>query len=354
MSAHLKDGHARAVSLPETIQQLDPIDLGPFLGMVPEKIGDKVVKGERWQIEGLVPMDGTTMISGAPESGKSLIALGLVAALLTGEPFAGDARYPVHPPRKGGDHKVFWLGFDSGWRPELQERMEAVDLADHPNLISHDSAAGMLSYGAVSQDETWKPFARWLHSLGVTVLVIDHLYGMACYGERDVNSPQEVGPLLSAIRAVENLGIVPLLVHHASKSSHGGSPMGSTTLTAFRRCGLEVATSGTTTTIKVRSNRTGGATITLEKVKPGPIRIRQKDAAAEAEGDKPMRRRGDQSVERAQRVVQAQREGQPVEGTVVALEKHLGVGRQPARTLKNKGLLQVRDGYWEAGPNYRG
>ena len=100
MSTQLSDGQVWEVPLPETIPQLDPNDFGPFRGMVPEKIGERVVTGERWLVEGLVPMDGTTMISGAPESGKSLIALGLVAGFAmaaTARTVANDSRRK--PPR---------------------------------------------------------------------------------------------------------------------------------------------------------------------------------------------------------------------------------------------------------------
>lgn len=68
---------------------------GDFLTFMNEKVKpydafiNTVFPEQKWLVDGLVPLDGITCISGAPKVGKSILTLNLAVSLITGSKFLG-------------------------------------------------------------------------------------------------------------------------------------------------------------------------------------------------------------------------------------------------------------------------
>jgi hypothetical protein len=138
--------------------------------------------------------------SGQPKMGKSMLVGHALCALAENVDFLGR-------PTDGESHLFGWMGFDPGWKSELFERWGgrlSQKLRLYPPLRGLNP-------------EDWESLAQTLHQDGVTVFVIDHLYGMA--GSLDLNDANEVYKVFNLIRPIyENYGVAVVLLHQAGKS----------------------------------------------------------------------------------------------------------------------------------------
>lgn len=138
--------------------------------------------------------------SGQPKMGKSMLVGHALCALAENGDFLGR-------PTDGQSHLFGWMGFDPGWKTELFERWGgrlSQKLRLYPPLRG------------LNQDD-WVSLAEALHRDGITLFVIDHLYGMA--GSLDLNDASEVYKVFNLIRPIyENYGIAVVLLHQAGKS----------------------------------------------------------------------------------------------------------------------------------------
>lgn len=138
--------------------------------------------------------------SGQPKMGKSLLIGHALCALAENGDFLGR-------PTNGQSHLFGWMGFDPGWKSELFERWGG---RLRQKLRLYPPLRGL-------NQENWDSLAHALNRDGVTVFVIDHLYGMA--GSLDLNDANEVYKVFNLIRPIyEKYGIAVVLLHQAGKS----------------------------------------------------------------------------------------------------------------------------------------
>lgn len=325
---------------------------------------------QEWLVEGLIPAEGTTMVSGPSESGKTTLMLALVRAAITGQPFAGDKRFPVNPPSRGGDHCALWLGYDGGWVGSLNRRLGADPLPPEAGKrlrVAPDMGKFLtLGEGGRSRSD-WTALGQRLAGEGFSLVVIDHLYAVA--DGLDLNNPSEAAALIGGLRQLEEQGIVPLVIHHASSKGGRGTPMGSSTLIAHRRAGLEVKKNASSTTVTVHANDAPEMTLSLDRLAPGPVTVRSfqpanrkrdESAREDSEVGTPetvtSRKRSDSSVVLARNVLE---QGEQVPAAYEAAAAYLiscgfDASRQKLRTAINKKLLKVEDGKWCAGESFTG
>ena len=166
-----------------------------------QKIDDYSETQEDWLIPGLLG-SSLTLLSGEPKIGKSLFAAHMVKALLNEEQFLGSVPNPAQ-------HKIAWVGFDSNWVKELKERIPK----NMGNLYIHPP----INY---RENEKWTELSNSLESEEISLLVVDHLYGLS--DGLDLNNHNEVDIAMRPIMEIVNKKSIPvLLIAHAGKGGYG-------------------------------------------------------------------------------------------------------------------------------------
>lgn len=167
----------------------------------PTRIDDFNESDTPWLIEGFV-CPSLTLLSGQPKYGKSLLAGHLAVSLITGTSLVGREV-------TGNSHTVGWMGFDANWKNELK------------NHWSGKVSNKILLYNAIRthSTQTWEELRQSLEREGVTVLIIDHLYGLA--GTLTMNDAENVARIMSLIRPIyEESKIAVVLLSQAGKGEN--------------------------------------------------------------------------------------------------------------------------------------
>lgn len=164
-------------------------------------------------IDGLV-IKSSTLISGPPTAGKTILATWIASALIAGQ--EGSAHGAEGAPgsfigrRVNVSRQVIaWWGGDPDWLDDLHRSW----LLDGDHLASGEVVPvtdGMAYYRDRDQAQerlTW--LGHRLVAQGVTVLVIDGLYSLL--GEIDINSARDVVPILRGLTQIIDMGIAVMV-----------------------------------------------------------------------------------------------------------------------------------------------
>lgn len=163
------------------------------------RINEAERDGEDWLIPGIL-CPWLTLLSGQPKHGKSLFAGHLAMSLVNRSSFLGREVSQI-------EHQVGWMGFDAGWKVELRNRWN--DRANN-RVILVDPIRTL-------DKQTWRELAVALHERNVTLLVIDHLYGLA--GVLGLNDAENFAIIANLLRPLyEEYQIAVLLLAQAGKS----------------------------------------------------------------------------------------------------------------------------------------
>jgi hypothetical protein len=162
------------------------------------RINEYVDEHQDWLIEGIL-CPWLTLLSGQPKHGKSILAGHIAISLIQQTPLIGRNV-------SEGNHLVAWLGYDAGWKQEVISRWGE---ASNGQIILCDSIRSL-------EESQWLELAQRLKDVGVTLLVIDHLYGMA--GALGLNDAEQVAVITNLLRPIyEDFGIAVLLLAQAGK-----------------------------------------------------------------------------------------------------------------------------------------
>lgn len=162
------------------------------------RIDEYVGEQQDWLIEGFL-CPWLTLLSGQPKHGKSLLAGHIAVSLIQEIPLLGRRI-------SGSNHKIAWLGYDGGWKQEVCERWLEKSMNQ---IIFCDSLRSL-------DPNLWGQLAVRLKQEGVTLLIIDHLYGLA--GALGLNDAEHVAVIANLLRPFyEEFGIAILLLTQASK-----------------------------------------------------------------------------------------------------------------------------------------
>jgi AAA domain len=162
------------------------------------RINDLQIEEEYWLVPGLV-CPWLTLLSGQPKHGKSLLAGHIALALINQTQVLGRAVAP-------GNHTIGWMGFDAGWKNEVHSRWAN---GSNNQIITYDPIRKL-------NPQIWMDLGAALKEDGTTLLIIDHLYGMA--GVLGLNDANQVAQLTNLIRPIyEDYGVAVLLIAQASK-----------------------------------------------------------------------------------------------------------------------------------------
>jgi hypothetical protein len=164
-----------------------------------------------WTCRELVPAGMLTVVSGRDKRGKTLLALELVRAVLTGQPFLG--HFPV---RQGPVVAAF---LDDPLAVTL-ERLEALGIRHHPDLYLVDP------HQATDPRAVLRALEEEARERRAALAVFDALYHLLPSGREALNDAATMRPLmlhLDGIAARSGAGLV--VVAHDTKS--GGDVAGS-------------------------------------------------------------------------------------------------------------------------------
>lgn len=298
-----------------------------------------------------------TLLTGAPEAGKSTLARHIVLSLLSDAPLMGNET----------DHRrhvIHWAGTDSGWRDEFKK-----DAAKLPGLVDHDERLCLFPDGAdigSFDKDDWDEFTEEQLQYGTTLLVIDHLWGYL--GSANSNLAHEVQPRLAPLTRLTEAGIAVLMIHHASKTAgyrtanRDGSGSGSPFIDAWARHRLRlVKTSGQPHRLTISGNSVADSRLQIH-LSPDACLVASEPAPDP--GAAKAKRESDTAQERINQARRLLAEAPPEElknasqaGRWMVANGTFGVtsadaGRKKVHDLIRKHGLLRRDG--PAGPIVRG
>jgi hypothetical protein len=155
-------------------------------------IDDIEQETEPWLVEGMV-CPWLTLLSGQPKHGKTILAGHIASALINNEPLLGKQV-------KSGKHKIAWMGYDGGWRNEINSRLKSRannQIATYAPIRTIDELL-------------WREFASALKEDDTTLFILDHLYGMA--GTIGLNDANNFAILANLLRPIYEEFKIPVLV----------------------------------------------------------------------------------------------------------------------------------------------
>ena len=160
---------------------------------------------------------------GEPKAGKTLLAAGMCAALLSGESvFCG---YPVHRRLE----RVAWGLTDEGADGELRERFPA----------EHLDRVLVFPVRLTSDPNYWTDLANDLLEANVGLFVLDNILG-SLGAAGDISDPVTAQQIVLNLRQISGIGIPVLALTHTPKGSAEGlssasSPIGGRAIAAGAR-----------------------------------------------------------------------------------------------------------------------
>lgn len=231
-------------------------------------------------VDGLVH-SSVNMILGAPEAGKTFLALSLAHALTIGDQWLGHDVI-------GGPYRVAYVTLDAGDYSESEKRYTAL----------HGPDEGLLLAELTEESAEWDADFANLAAHAVRVVMIDNL--TALMGERDINSASDVRKVLDPIgRAARAHGLTVVVVAHTNKSAIGAGTsghLGSQAIRAWTRNTLTLAGSGDQRTLTVRGNYGSPKTLALAFTVNGKAGLFEVTVSVD-QGEQ-QRRRSDERLER--------------------------------------------------------
>ena len=230
------------------------------------RIDEYVDEQQGWLIEGIL-CPWLTLLSGQPKHGKSILAGHIAISLIQQAPLLG-RNVSV------GNHVVAWLGYDAGWKQEVTSRWCE---ASNGKIIFCDSLRSL-------DESLWRQLANSLKEEGVTLLIIDHLYGMA--GALGLNDAEQVAVITNLLRPFyEDYGIAVLLLAQAGKGQFSnGRAAHSVAIEGEARALIRISDKRRNGARKIEliSNTSGEETIPV-KLTPEVIEITQAKSSGKEE-----------------------------------------------------------------------
>lgn len=194
-------------TLTEKPNEIKSLDLHPW---PPPRLTDwakNVPDAAPWLIEGIVPADGATLISGRQKvSFKSFLAFKLAQIIATGK-----AEGPFVPVHKDG-LPVLFMENDGGAIQSKDRWLKVCGALPEKLYWAH-------RYPVVLNDGAWVDRIRKLIiEYGIKAIVFDPWVMFSTSDEKDA---QQVIQVLNAFTVFKNAGASVIFVHHIRKSSYG-------------------------------------------------------------------------------------------------------------------------------------
>jgi KaiC/GvpD/RAD55 family RecA-like ATPase len=264
--------------------ELVPDDDPAALRLRPLSIAQlRALGAPRWLVRGILQRRTVALIWGASGSGKTFVALDMVAATVTGTRWNG---------RRVGQGSVVYVAGEGHLRDRLDALMAARGVSEDDLGLLRIVAArvSLLEAGADLLPLVDEIKAAGEDMGGVALVVLDTLNAMMSGG--DENSSEDMGQMIAAARLlVEQIGCAVVFVHHAGKDAERGA-RGHSSLRAAVETELVIRDLGTHRTLTVEKQR-DGETGDVFNFKLRPVDL----GASEDPEAEPDERRGSCAVE---------------------------------------------------------
>lgn len=217
----------------------------------------------RWRVRGVLPAEGLAALYGPPGSGKSFLALDLLAAIADGRAWFGHVVTPC---------ACVYVGLEG--EAGVAQRVQAY-------LARHGAPGGLrvvLNGLDIRRADDRRELAETIRAAGMAggLLCVDTL-NRAAPG-LDENDAREMGMIIEAMKALQSdLGGLVLVVHHTGKDSSRGL-RGHSSLLAALDCVLEVNREGERREWKLAKAKDG------DDDKARPFRLDVVELPLDAEG----------------------------------------------------------------------
>lgn len=190
----LWENHAASV---KDFQKLNVLGIGQIKSMQ--------FTDQKWIIEGLIPAEAITMLSGDPENGKSWLTLEAARCVATGEPFLGKFKTTQGTALvvDEEDHLRF-----------VKERIDAL------NITSEMPVCYLSQEGVKLDNDKWFEALKKEMEYGYKLIVFDSLIRIHSGNEND---SRDISRVFDRLRELAKLGCAVLITHHNRKSSGEGS-----------------------------------------------------------------------------------------------------------------------------------
>ncbi len=158
---------------------------------------------QRWLVEGLMPLGGITLLSGAPESYKTWAMLDTAVSVAEGKPLFG--RFQTTQT------KVLIIDEESGERI-LQERLVALRVTESTSIFTESMKGVILSKEYVNK------LIEWCDKNEIGLVVADSLSRIH---KGDESTAKDMSALFALVRQLTIKGISVVILHHNRKSTPG-------------------------------------------------------------------------------------------------------------------------------------
>jgi hypothetical protein len=157
----------------------------------------------RWLVPGLIPANDLTIIGGRPKVGKTRVAVAIVAAVLSGEPFLEFSAPTSSPP--------VLLVTDDQSAGDTANMLTALDLWTHPRLITSE-------HFRLTETDLQALLDAIKANPGALV-VLDSLRSIGRALQHGENDPEIGATLYDLKQAVTEAGGTLVLIHHCNKAA---------------------------------------------------------------------------------------------------------------------------------------
>ncbi|MFI9576952.1 AAA family ATPase [Microbispora rosea] len=218
---------------------VEETEQGPFIVQTWDEVETEKAR-DLFIIDGLVSAR-STLIYGEPKAGKSLVTAGILASLVSGEPFLDRN---VDSPGTGWRPAICWT--DDGGAAEYRSRMSAV-LGEESQEVRFYGLPAMTP-------RLWEQLFDVVYGHGCNFVVFDVLSQLTT---GNLNDSTPIAEILNGIRLFTRRNIPVIMVAHESDKFQGADkPMGHTTISGGFRWRLRLTKSKTGVwTVKGDGNR---------------------------------------------------------------------------------------------------
>lgn len=172
----------------------------------------KTYPGNKWLVEGLIPSEAITLISGAPASFKTFMSIHLAQCVAEGKDFLGQYKIPQQM-------NTLVLDKENNER-DLKERFENMDMnKDAPILYAPNLESFYLT-----DDKDVDELIRKIEEPEYTgLLVIDSLRR---FHRGEENSSGDMSAIFDNLKKLTSRGVTIVILHHHRKEPLGGFSSG--------------------------------------------------------------------------------------------------------------------------------
>jgi hypothetical protein len=291
------------------------------------RIDEIELDNREWLIEGVI-CPWLTLLSGQPKHGKSIFAGHVAISLIKKSPLLDREIY-------GENHLIGWMGYDAGWKEEIIERWSAQ--ADN-QIIAYDPIRNL----NVSE---WTELGLALKSDGVTLFVLDHLYGMA--GALGLNDADQFAILANLLRPIyEDFGIAVLLLAQAGRSEYSrGRAAHSVAIEGEARALIRISDKRAKGARKIEfSSNTGGEEVYSITLTPEELSVRAKRTNLEPPSQRTSPDKVRDFLDKANSTELTTWTGVGRELHRLGHSKTIAAGRQMSTRWRDQNLLQMVNG----------